>query len=663
MKTMIGTFAFPFFRPRSLRLGWAALAAFLQGGCVAATDADVDGPAGAYGEAQGSQGQVRAQENPLAVQTAYTWDGPTIPVCWGSAPATGGGWEQREWVRDAVRKTWERESAVRFVDWKHCPASPLFVGGRYPGISIKTADEWPKTMGLGEQLGYQPDSMRLNFWYRFQRWVQEEWNGGPDVCGSTAEAGTCTCFSAFGEPQACRWREVPFAVCIGHEEMCTRNISVHEFGHALSFVHEQSRSDNNGQCGEFQEGGESLGDHYIGAFDVMSVMSYCNGINTTGSEGILTDTDVLGVRRLYGLPRRDAGFVANMTEYNQDVFVVGTNGKVVDYSWSVDGTFTKWPLPVPAAGFRPNTFVAAISRLPWQVDLFAVDAKGQLVSSWKDPNTGHFSQWYTLSAANVFLPGSHVVAISRERKSMDVFGVGRDGAVKGFWYDSAARSWHGPYNVTQAGSMSATQYAAQLAVVARSPNYMDVFMVGKGGSVLGSSWASDHGSTWSAPSVVAPAGAVHASASIAAVSTHVSKVDAFWVAVDGAIKSASFANGGVPVIRSLTGVGVASPTGGVGAIDREWETVHVFARAGRNAQQVVVVDGQVGATFRGPYYIPVGGAVGRYIVGRSRHAGHLDVFIFGGASGVLSSAPEPVHGAWWDEGTQTTFKTFMLTAP
>lgn len=182
--------------------------------------------------------------------TSLIWRSPIIPVCWSDWNSEHE--EERLWVREAVQSTWARVSAVNFVGWERCTrSSPR-------GIRIKVSDEGPHTKGLGTQLAGRAAGMVLNF--SFNNWSQ-------------------SCQGA-------------------SRQSCIEVIAVHEFGHALAFAHEQNRPDTPSWCDE--EKGSS-GNLVIGAWDLDSVMNYCNP--EWNGDGRLSATDIRAVRRLYGRPK------------------------------------------------------------------------------------------------------------------------------------------------------------------------------------------------------------------------------------------------------------------------------------------------------------------------------------------------------------------------
>lgn len=185
-----------------------------------------------------------AQQSSLYVAASHRF-GSSVPVCWESLDPTTV--VERGWVRSAVEETWQKVSAVRFTGWGACA-----VGAR--GVHIRVKDVGPYTLGLGTEIDGVKDGMVLNFTF-------STWSPG---CKST-------------------------------RGYCIRVGAVHEFGHALGFAHEQNRDDTPSWCTSEQG---SDGDVTIGAWDLDSVMNYCNP-RWTG-DGTLSITDIEGVRAAYG---------------------------------------------------------------------------------------------------------------------------------------------------------------------------------------------------------------------------------------------------------------------------------------------------------------------------------------------------------------------------
>jgi YVTN family beta-propeller protein len=96
--------------------------------------------------------------------------------------------------------------------------------------------------------------------------------------------------------------------CLADQEHCIRVIAVHEFGHALGFAHEQNRPDRPATCTDAPQG--TQGDTLVGAWDLQSVMNYCNP--TYNGNGRPSATDIEMVQRYYGTPAISGGslFVA-----------------------------------------------------------------------------------------------------------------------------------------------------------------------------------------------------------------------------------------------------------------------------------------------------------------------------------------------------------------
>ena len=76
---------------------------------------------------------------------------------------------------------------------------------------------------------------------------------------------------------------------------CFEDIAVHEFGHALGFAYEHNRSDTPDSCTDAPQGPN--GDLIVGAWDLESVMNYCNP--EYNNDGKLSQTDIDGLHTAY----------------------------------------------------------------------------------------------------------------------------------------------------------------------------------------------------------------------------------------------------------------------------------------------------------------------------------------------------------------------------
>jgi hypothetical protein len=270
-----------------------------------------------------------------------------------------------------------------------------------------------------------------------------------------------------------------------------------------------------------------------------------------------------------------------------DIYAVATDGQVRTDRWDQSQNNGQWQPWVQVGtdlnGFATGTTVTAISHLPdtitldpttTNVDLFAVDRAGNVMwassaPAGKGPGGSYlysYGNWSQTGAVAAGVSNTTVIGATYRRPSsiydfedVNIFLIGKDGLVYGNWRNPSLNGglWH-TWSVVSATQQNSSQSgnshafgAASVAVTARTPTHMDIFIVDNAGDVITDSWdeksvlqPAGAWQTWTPVDQVIDANGLHTLNSAASVVTAVNRgpshLDLFLISYDGRAMSDSW---------------------------------------------------------------------------------------------------------------------------
>ena len=168
-----------------------------------------------------------------------------------------------------------------------------------------------------------------------------------------------------------------------------------------------------------------------------------------------------------------------------DLFACGTDGHVYTNSWYDEGEWSGWR---DIGGvFPPGAKVSAVPRTPDVLDAFVCGTDGQVYGCWWTQN----SYWSGLKGwgpiGGDFTPGTEVVITSRSKDSLDLFVMGKDGAVNhAWWYTGGGwSSIKDGWATVPNGKFSSY---SQVTALARASSILDVFVCDSDNQLTHASW-------------------------------------------------------------------------------------------------------------------------------------------------------------------------------
>ncbi len=231
--------------------------------------------------------------------------------------------------------------------------------------------------------------------------------------------------------------------------------------------------------------------------------------------------------------------------------------------------------------------------------------------------------------------GTSVAVVARNPDHLDLFVTGADGGIHSAYWDSAG-GWASFFRI-DAGF--ATTIGTSVAVVARTSDHLDLFVTGADGGIHSAYWDSTSG--WSSFFRIDGGFATKTGTSVAVAARTSDHLDLFVTGADGGIHSAYWdSTSGWSSFFRIDG-GFATKTGtSVAVVARDSDHLDLFVTGADGGIHSAYWDSAGGwASF---FRIDAGFAttIGTSVAVVARTSDHLDLFVTGADGGI--------HSAYWD---------------
>jgi hypothetical protein len=148
----------------------------------------------------------------------------------------------------------------------------------------------------------------------------------------------------------------------------------------------------------------------------------------------------------------------------------------------------------------PGAPVSSLSRFQDHIDLFVSGRDGGVYSTFWDANGGWFNHWFRLTDPNfgdnfTIPPGAPVSCLSRFRDHIDLFVSGRDGGVYSTFWDANGGWFNHWFRLTDSnfGDNFTIPPGAPVSCVSRYQDHIDLFVMGRDGAMYSTFWDANGG--------------------------------------------------------------------------------------------------------------------------------------------------------------------------